>query len=382
MGTDDRAPEALPVRTSRYRPTGRHRSQHQLSVPPEAPALVLAVPGAESDANNDIAAGVVAAARTSCPGVAVHYGYLQGFGKRLDAVLAGFHNNDGLPAAVVVPLLICPDAEADADLETAVASGGFPVIAAKPLGPHPVLAGALHTRLSEAGLARVDQIGQMSIASAAEGVLVAALGDTEAMSVAGTVAVLLAARLILPVAAASFSDPTSVKDATEQLRAGRRATRGTGALRHRTRVQPVRRGCGGGGIGPGNRTAARRPSRHRPARRHALRGRPAGSSAGRRGRRSPGAGLNRDARLNGTARLSGPDRASRSARPCGPDRASGRPAGQEVDRLQRAACRVSEACRSARPTGSARRPAGLAGLPGRPHYRIWPQGLRCRGHSR
>ena len=218
MGTDDRAPEALPVRTSRYRPTGRHRSQHQLSVPPEAPALVLAVPGPESAVSNDIAAGVVAAARASCPGVAVHYGYLQGFGKRLDAVLAGFHSNNGLPAAVVVPLLICPDAEADADLETAVASGRFPVIAAKPLGPHPVLAGALHTRLSEAGLARVDQIGQMSIASAAEGVLVAALGDAEAISVAGTVAVLLAARLILPVAAASFSDPTSIKDAAEQLR--------------------------------------------------------------------------------------------------------------------------------------------------------------------
>ena len=180
--------------------------------------MVLAVPGPESAVSNDIATGVVAAARASCPGVAVHYGYLQGFGKRLDAVLAGFHSNNGLPAAVVVPLLICPDAEADADLETAVASGRFPVIAAKPLGPHPVLAGALHTRLSEAGLARVDQIGQMSIASAAEGVLVAALGDAEAISVAGTVAVLLAARLILPVAAASFSDPTSIKDAAEQLR--------------------------------------------------------------------------------------------------------------------------------------------------------------------
>ncbi len=180
--------------------------------------MVLAVPGAESAASNDIAAGVVAAARASCPGVAVHCGYLQGFGKRLDAVLAGFHSNNGLPAAVVVPLLICPDAEAAADLDTAVASGGFPVIVAKPLGPHPVLAGALHTRLSEAGLARVDQIGQMSIASAAEGVLVAALGDAEAISVAGTVAVLLAARLILPVAAASFSDPASIKAATEQLR--------------------------------------------------------------------------------------------------------------------------------------------------------------------
>src|ERR1700733_10624431 len=136
MGINDRAPEALPVRTSRYRPTGRHRSQHQLSVPPEAPALVLAV----------------------LPG------------------------QDGLPAAVVVPLLICPDAGFDAALGAAVEADGFPVIVAKPLGAHPVLAGALHARLSEAGLARVDQIGQMSIASAAEGVLVAALGDAEAMS--------------------------------------------------------------------------------------------------------------------------------------------------------------------------------------------------------
>lgn len=219
MGIDDRAPEALPVRTSRYRPTGRHRSQHQLSVPPEAPALVLAVPGAESAASNDIAAGVAAAARASCPGVAVTYGYLQGGGKRLAAVLAGLPSTDGIPSAVVVPLLICPDAGADAALAAAVAAGSHPVILARPLGPHPVLAGALHTRLSEAGLARVDHIGQMSVTTAAEGVLVAALGDAEALSVAGTVAVLLAARLILPVAAASLSDRASIKEATEQLRA-------------------------------------------------------------------------------------------------------------------------------------------------------------------
>ena len=218
MGTDDRAPEPLPVRTSRFRPTGRHRSQHQLSVPPEAPALVLAVPGAESAASNDVAAGVAAAARASCPGVAVRYGYLRGGGQSLSTVLAGFRGHEGMPSAVVVPLLICPDAEVDADLGAAVEAGSFPVILAKPLGPHPVLAGALHTRLSEAGLAHVDQIGQMSVATAAEGVMVAALGGTEALSVAGTVAVLLAARLILPVAAASLDDRASIGEATAQLR--------------------------------------------------------------------------------------------------------------------------------------------------------------------
>jgi sirohydrochlorin ferrochelatase len=218
MGTDDRAPEALPVRTSRYRPAGRHRSQHQLSVPPEAPALVLAVPGAECAASDDVATGVAAAARASCPGVAVDYGYLKGAGNHLSTVLAGFRSHDGLPSAVVVPLLICADAGVDADLGSAVDAGSFPVIVAKPLGPHPVLAGALHTRLSEAGLARVDQIGPMTVASAAEGVLVATLGEAEALSVAGTVAVLLAARVILPVAAASLSDPASIKEAIEQLR--------------------------------------------------------------------------------------------------------------------------------------------------------------------
>src|SRR5580700_6161511 len=132
MGTDDRAPETLPARTSRYRPSGRHRSQHQLSVPPEAPALVLAVPGAETVANDIIATGVVAAARASCPGVTMRYGYMQGAGKGLAGVLAGVRNNDGLPSAVVVPLRICPDVEADAALEAVIATGSFPVILAKP----------------------------------------------------------------------------------------------------------------------------------------------------------------------------------------------------------------------------------------------------------
>src|SRR5216683_1267089 len=166
MGTDDRAPEPLPVRTSRFRPTGRHRSQHQLSVPPEAPALVLAVPGAESAASNDVAAGVAAAARASCPGVAVRYGYLRGGGQSLGTVLAGFRGHEGMPSAVVVPLLICPDAEVDADLEAAIEAGSFPVILAKPLGPHPVPVAAASlddrasigeatTQLREAGVRRV-----------------------------------------------------------------------------------------------------------------------------------------------------------------------------------------------------------------------------------
>ena len=60
-------------------------------------------------------------------------------------------------------------------------------------------------------------MGRISIVStAAEGVLVTALG-TDAMSIAGTGAVLLAARLAVPVAAASLSDPSSVRDAAGRL---------------------------------------------------------------------------------------------------------------------------------------------------------------------
>ncbi len=47
----------LPTRTTRFRPPGRHRSPHQLSVPSDAPALILAVPGPATDTGIDVAAG-------------------------------------------------------------------------------------------------------------------------------------------------------------------------------------------------------------------------------------------------------------------------------------------------------------------------------------
>jgi hypothetical protein len=82
---------------------------------------------------------------------------------------------------------------------------------------HPLLAGALHARLAEAGLARGDRIGRISIVTtAAEGLLIAAYGE-EAQAAAGTVAVLLAARLAVPVAAASFGDASSIRNAAGRL---------------------------------------------------------------------------------------------------------------------------------------------------------------------
>ena len=50
---------------------GRHRSPHQLSVPSDAPALILAVPGPATDAGIDVTAGIIDVASQSCPGVTV-----------------------------------------------------------------------------------------------------------------------------------------------------------------------------------------------------------------------------------------------------------------------------------------------------------------------
>ena len=208
---------ALPMRTTRTRPPGRHRSPDRLSVPPEAPALVLAVPGAVTESSIEIAAGVIEVATQSCRGVTVRAGFTEGREESLSAVLADCQTPEGLPAAVVVPLLICPQPDVTAAIAAAIAAAPVPALQAEPLGVHPLLAGALHARLAEAGLARGDRIGRISIVTtAAEGLLIAAYGE-EAQAAAGTVAVLLAARLAVPVAAASFGDANSIRNAAGRL---------------------------------------------------------------------------------------------------------------------------------------------------------------------
>jgi hypothetical protein len=208
---------ALPMRTTRTRPPGRHRSPDRLSVPPDAPALVLAVPGAVTESSIEVAAGVIEVATQSCPGVTVRAGFTEGPEESLRAVLADCQVPDGLPAAVVVPLLICPQPDVTAAIAATIAAAPVPALQAEPLGVHPLLAGALHARLAESGLARGDRIGRISIVTtAAEGLLVAAVGE-DAEAAAGTVAVLLAARLAVPVAAASFGSASSIRNAAGRL---------------------------------------------------------------------------------------------------------------------------------------------------------------------
>ena len=220
MGAEDYGSSPLPARTTRYLRPGRHSSPHQLSLPAEVPALVLAVPGSASPASDQIAADIAASAGNSCRGARVAFGYTGGSENRLSDLLAGLRSQDGRPPAVVVPLLTCAYPEVDQAIAAAVAAADVPIVVGGHLGPHPFLAEAMHARLSEAGLARIGRAGRISIVTAADGVIVGAAGDPEeAIQLAGVVAVLLASRLTIPTVPAPLGDPGALRYAAEQLRA-------------------------------------------------------------------------------------------------------------------------------------------------------------------
>ncbi len=214
------------MRTARSRPSGRHRSPDRLSVPSNAPALVLAVPGAACQASDDVSTQIAAFASGSCPGVAVRAGYLEGTHAHLVSVLGALRPGGVVPAAVVVPILTGPHPGAEAALGKAVAEAGVPVIVTGPLGPHPLLGEVLHARLAEAGLARAERMRHISIVDAAEGVVVGVAGAAGAVALqeAGIVAVLLASRLAIPVVPASLGHAASMREAVARLREAR-ATR-------------------------------------------------------------------------------------------------------------------------------------------------------------
>ncbi len=86
------------------------------------------------------------------------------------------------------------------------------------LGPHPLLAEALHVRLSEAGLARADRARLFTVATAADGIILASVGGDEAVQAAGITGMLLAARLAVPVMAAALDQEGSIASVAEQLR--------------------------------------------------------------------------------------------------------------------------------------------------------------------
>ncbi|MEV6614753.1 hypothetical protein AB0N31_12955 [Streptomyces sp. NPDC051051] len=228
----------LPVRMPRPRQPGRHRRPEPLAAPEGAPALVLAVPGTPSAATRGLAEEVVSIARSELPGLDARIGYLDGNDAEfpsLQSVLAHAADErtaryeqalaagvdakepDG-PVAVVVPLLAGPDSALLRQVRQAVMESRVAADLTDALGPHPLLAEALHVRLSEAGLARADRARLFTVATAADGIILATVGGEEAVQAAGITGMLLAARLAVPVMAAALDQEGSIASVAEQLR--------------------------------------------------------------------------------------------------------------------------------------------------------------------
>ncbi|MFC7894288.1 sirohydrochlorin chelatase [Streptomyces sp. NPDC057381] len=228
----------LPVRMPRPRQPGRHRRPEPLVAPEGAPALVLAVPGTPSSATRGLADEVISIARSELPGLDARIGWLDGDDEEFltlttvlalaaeertaryeQAVAAGLEVKEPEgPVAVVVPLLAGPDGALLRRIRQAVMDSKVAAELTDVLGPHPLLAEALHVRLSEAGLARADRARLFTVATAADGIILASVGGDEAVQTAGITGMLLAARLAVPVMAAALDEEGSITSVAEQLR--------------------------------------------------------------------------------------------------------------------------------------------------------------------
>ena len=240
MSTPTGPESGLPVRMPRPRPSGRHRRPEPLAAPEGAPALVLAVPGIPSDATRSLAEEILSIARSELPGLDAQIGFVEGDDAAypaLSSVLArsavehaakaaaaGTSEGGGPavdpegPVAVVVPLLAGPDNALIRQIRQAVIDSRVTAELTDVLGPHPLLAEGLHVRLSEAGLARADRARLFTVATAADGIVLATVGGDEAVQAAGITGMLLAARLAVPVLAAALDMDGSIANAAEQLR--------------------------------------------------------------------------------------------------------------------------------------------------------------------
>jgi hypothetical protein len=240
----------LPVRGRSSLPGGRHRRPASAELPPDAPALVLAVPRASSagggprpdEWSDQIAADIASLTRAARADIDIRVGHLHGRtgdGTTLTDVLrdiaaarrakgpgaaaaaswpAGSGPGATGPDAVVVPLLTGPNPAAYEAIRSMRTAAGVTARVTEPLGPHPLLAEALHVRLAERGLARADRIRQFSIGASVDGVVVVTMGGPEAVQEADVTAVLLAARLAVPVVAAALDAAPGVADQAARLR--------------------------------------------------------------------------------------------------------------------------------------------------------------------
>lgn len=216
---------------------------------------MLAVPGTPSGATRSLAEETLSIARSELPGLDARIGFAEGDDEEFPTIASALSQAvaerearrrfsqeaaahpedaqseerpaeasapegaepDGLPA-VVVPLLAGPDAAQLRQIRQQVLNSGSGAELTDVLGPHPLLAEGVHVRLSEAGLARADRARLFTVATAADGIILATVGGEEAVQAAGITGMLLAARLAVPVLAAALDDEGAITRTAEQLR--------------------------------------------------------------------------------------------------------------------------------------------------------------------
>jgi hypothetical protein len=216
----------FPVRQPHARlvqPGGRHRRPVPASLPEEAPALILAVPSINDDGLTGPTADIATVLRVDNPDLDVRTARLDrgdsGDPSGLRAVLAAAAaaRPAGGPAAVVVPQLVTPYPAAVDAVREAIADSGVNASIGEVFNTNALLAEALHHRLADAGLARADRVRMFSITTSADGIILVTVGGEEAVGTASVTAVLVAARLALPVLAASLDAPPTVEQAAVRL---------------------------------------------------------------------------------------------------------------------------------------------------------------------
>ncbi|GGX25432.1 hypothetical protein GCM10010297_53290 [Streptomyces malachitofuscus] len=181
------------------------------------PALVVVAHGSRDPRALSTVRQLLAGVRALRPGLTVHLGHIELNAPLLPDTLAELDAR-GTEAAVLVPLLLSRGYHVKRDIPEMAAGARLHTRVAAPLGPHPLLADALHARLTEAGW-RTPADAATRRESA---VILAAAGsrDPESRVDTGRTARLLAARLGVPVipAYASAAAPT-VPDALRTLAA-------------------------------------------------------------------------------------------------------------------------------------------------------------------
>jgi sirohydrochlorin ferrochelatase len=195
-------------------PGGRHRRAVPASLPEGSPALILASPSSSDESLAGSAAEIATILSLDNPALEVQLAKLTDVRSALEQAAA---RRPGGPAAVVIPLIAGPHAAVVRSLNDAIAASGASACVAEVFNTNALLAEALHIRLADAGLARADRVRMFSITTSADGVIVATVGGQEAIGMASVTAVLLAARLALPVLPASLDSPPSIEEQAARI---------------------------------------------------------------------------------------------------------------------------------------------------------------------